>query len=464
MNKKKILIYSMSVLFATYQVVQGNNFTVAATNEIQNPQEIFSGVCQVEKLYEELMKENPNCVYSEEEWEQKGGRYQYPVTLLDEEWTNYCTTAERYVACQIPKEILTNLSTKELLELVIDFPLLINMYVYNSCEDGIKEIAKYFNGMNELLTRYDCLDVVLEYYKEYKIPEKQNLDYKELLSDDTSKDYNVIVENNTLMKKAQSDAKVMCILNLCEGIIEIAQENGKMSSQEERKATQVIVQKNTQKEASDCVEGISVEYTKEDSLYNTWKQKYKLTSLFNGDNTLLTEKYSANSMDTYGVLYAPGGGAVHYTVHNIWSNISDSTVAGYIKAYSANKLQNKSNAVTCVQNGNTKYDCYNFAWLKDYRRYNDLWKECDFDNDKAFTNSDKYDSIQKAASGWVGSNGIHAVYVVDGEVVYWDKNGNGNRHSEPMVKSKWGTGGPLMKHPLSQCPYVTTGMQYYALI
>ncbi len=425
----------------------------------------LSGVCQVEEAYKELVSEYPECVYDAEDWKKSQGTYQYPVTVFDDNWKEYYSTSEKYAACQIPEEILTSLSTKELLELVIDFPLLINIYAYDSCEEGIREVAKYFNGMNELLERDDCLDTVLEFYENYKIPQEKELDYKELLPENPSlEDYNVIVENESLMKRASNDAQVMCILNLCEGIIEIASEEGRMTSQSEKEATQIILQKNIEKQDSECVEGISVEYVKKDSLYYTWNQKYKTTGLFNDKDALSAVTYSRNDgTDTRGVLYAPNGGTVFYTIPGKWSNISNSTVTSFIKTYSTEKLKNGNNAVTCVQNGNTKYDCFNFAWLKNYGTYHNLWKECDFDNDKAFQNSSAYKSSNSAGTGWIGSNGNHAVYVVNKKVEYWDNNGNGNHHSEPMVKSKWGSTGPLMKHPLFQCPYpsVSNGMKYY---
>lgn len=466
MKRRRFLIYSLSIIFVFYQMTKGCSASMAAetTDMVEVFQDRMSGVCQVEELYKELVREYPDCVYSAKDWKNNQGTYHYPVTVFDDDWQKYYSTAEKYVACQIPDEILSDLSTEELLELVLDFPLLINIYVYDSCEEGIREVAKYFNGLNELLARYDCLDVVLEFYQKFEIPKKQGLDYKKLLpKNPSSEDYNIIVENESFMKKADQDAHVMSTLNLCEGIIEIASEEGRLTAQSEKRATRIILQKNIEKTNSECVEGISVEYIKEDSLYNTWSEKYKITGLFNDSNAVLAEKYSARSNDTRSVLYAPNGGAVYYTVHNVWSNISDSTVASYLNMYSTNKLQNGNSAVTCAQNGNTKYDCYNFAWLKDYKSYQHLWKECDFDNDNAFTVSSAYKSSNSAGSGWVGSNGIHAVYVVNKKVEYWDQNGNGNYHSEPMVKSKWGTGGPLMKHPLSLCPYVTTGMKYYVL-
>lgn len=469
MKRKKMLIYSLSIIFALYQITRGSSISMAAQVTADNGdvfQKQLSGVCQVEKTYKELVSEYPDSVYDAEDWKKSQGAYQYPVTAFDDDWEKYYSTAEKYAACQIPEEILSGLSTQELLELVIDFPLLINIYAYDSCEEGIREVAKYFNGMNELLKRYDCLDTVLEFYENYEIPQEKELDDEELLPENPSmEDYNKIVENESLMKRASNDARVMCILNLCEGIIEIASEEGRMTSQREKEATQIILQKNIEKQNSECVEGISVEYAKEDSLYYTWNQKYKITSLFNDRDDLLIAAYSRNDgVDTRGVLTLPGGGSAFYTIHGIWSNISNSTVSSYIQAYSTNKLKNRSNAVTCVQNGNTKYNCYNFAWLKDYGAYQNLWKECDFDNDRAFRDSSVYRSSSSAGVGWVGSNVSHAVYVVDKTVEYWDNGGGGNYHSEPMVKSKWGTSGPLMKHPLSLCPYpsVSSGMTYYA--
>ena len=54
---------------------------------------------------------------------------------------------------------------------------------------SVKELAQNLNGLDELLTRTDCLAVVLKYYAEYDIPEKQLLDYDALLGDSENPDY-----------------------------------------------------------------------------------------------------------------------------------------------------------------------------------------------------------------------------------------------------------------------------------
>ena len=115
MKTKKMLIYSLSIIFAFYQITQAGSVSVAAqvTTDKENIfQKQLSGVCEVEKAYKELVSEHPDCVYDAEDWEKSQGVYQYPVTAFDDDWKKYYSTAERYAACQIPEEILTSLSTK----------------------------------------------------------------------------------------------------------------------------------------------------------------------------------------------------------------------------------------------------------------------------------------------------------------------------------------------------------------
>lgn len=454
MRKRKVFICILILALTIHQSIM-STYTLVSANQIPLPAATDDGVYSAETVYDSYMKEYPNCIHGVEDWKKVNGKYQYPVTSYDAEWQNYPHVQEKYVACHIPDEIIQELSTEELLELVLDFPLLINIYAYSSYDEGVKEVAKQFNGMAELLKRTDCLSVVSSYYQAYKIPKQQQLDYDALLPENPSgEDYAVIVNNEENMKKADEDTKVNEIINFCEAVMEIASEENRLSTEEQNKITNIILKKGAEKAKSDCITSCSIETTKSDSLLNTWTQK-----------TVLSKAPIAytvnNTSDTKGVLYSPSGAPVWYVQHTAWSNISASDVSSFLKKYDGISFTNNGDdAVTCMQNGTTKYDCFNYAWLYHYDKYKYLWKQCDFDNDNGFRNDTYYDRTSSpAATLVVGSNGIHAVIVTTKKRKY--KDSNGNVHEEPLVKSKWGTTGPLMKHPLSLCPHNTSGMSYY---
>lgn len=63
--------------------------------------------------------------------------------------------AERYAACQIPEDILRNMSSEDLAETCINYPLYIVYLLFDDEQKGISEIIENFNGLQELSNRPD---------------------------------------------------------------------------------------------------------------------------------------------------------------------------------------------------------------------------------------------------------------------------------------------------------------------
>lgn len=88
----------------------------------------------------------------------------YPLSVEDAEWKSFETHQEMLDACQIPDKLLTQLDTEELLELVLEYPLLIDFYAYDNLEEGLDKIASCYNGLSELLDREDCANIIADRY------------------------------------------------------------------------------------------------------------------------------------------------------------------------------------------------------------------------------------------------------------------------------------------------------------
>ncbi len=87
----------------------------------------------------------------------------YEITPEDEEWSNFETTQEMYEACQLDGELLNNMTTVELVDAVVNYPLMVNIYAYDSFEKGIEILVKHFNGLEELVSRNDMIDGICKY-------------------------------------------------------------------------------------------------------------------------------------------------------------------------------------------------------------------------------------------------------------------------------------------------------------
>lgn len=112
------------------------------------------------------------------------GEVKYAVNVFSKEWKELQTYDEQLKACQIPEELLRQLSTRELLKLVEEYPFLAaTMYCYGSKLKALDELKSEFNGMRELLQREDCLEMVIEEYENLKIVKPDRPDLEKLDTD-----------------------------------------------------------------------------------------------------------------------------------------------------------------------------------------------------------------------------------------------------------------------------------------
>ncbi|MCI9159066.1 MAG: hypothetical protein HFF55_08720 [Lawsonibacter sp.] len=89
--------------------------------------------------------------------------YEYPILPGTQEWIDLENVVDRRKVCQIPDEILYNMTTDALLETVIDYPFRSDMYAFNDFQTGYETVKRRFNGLQELERRPDCLDALLRY-------------------------------------------------------------------------------------------------------------------------------------------------------------------------------------------------------------------------------------------------------------------------------------------------------------
>ena len=79
----------------------------------------------------------------------------YSILPGTEEWEKL-TPAERYETCSVSVDEVASMTTDALVETVLIYPYLINIYAYDSIELGIDEVSRYFPGLQELFSRSDA--------------------------------------------------------------------------------------------------------------------------------------------------------------------------------------------------------------------------------------------------------------------------------------------------------------------
>lgn len=103
------------------------------------------------------------------------GAYQYPVVPGTPEWESLASGEEMVHACEIPEEILENISTEELLELLLQYPLLDSFLLSSENEAaGFEEMVEQFNGIQEFMSRKDMYNIIKTVYTDYNLESGDN--------------------------------------------------------------------------------------------------------------------------------------------------------------------------------------------------------------------------------------------------------------------------------------------------
>ena len=76
--------------------------------------------------------------------------YKFPLKPGDEGWKSLKTHVEKVNVIQIPDSILVSLTTGDLIQTCMNYPLFIDMFAFNSSQYGFNKIMNDFNGFKEL--------------------------------------------------------------------------------------------------------------------------------------------------------------------------------------------------------------------------------------------------------------------------------------------------------------------------
>ena len=81
--------------------------------------------------------------------------YTYPVTTKSPEWKTLKTHEEKEKVCQIPEDVMAEMTTRALLETVMYYPLVKDFEVDDNREVSCQYVYDTFNGLRELTARDD---------------------------------------------------------------------------------------------------------------------------------------------------------------------------------------------------------------------------------------------------------------------------------------------------------------------
>jgi len=96
----------------------------------------------------------------------KKGLWDYPVKPGMEKWKQFKSNEEMVQACQIPEEVLSSLSTEDLTDLCLRYPLLTDFFAFENTNTGLDKLFNDFNGIRELYKRSDMSSSLTKRYVE----------------------------------------------------------------------------------------------------------------------------------------------------------------------------------------------------------------------------------------------------------------------------------------------------------
>lgn len=107
---------------------------------------------------------NEHCnKYEEKVWKQYGVG-EYPTDEASKEWKEM-DYPETVSACELPKDMVTDMSTDDLTEYVLNYPLLIDVYAFDDIESGIEHLKDTSNVCAELFSREDAIPSLIDAYE-----------------------------------------------------------------------------------------------------------------------------------------------------------------------------------------------------------------------------------------------------------------------------------------------------------
>lgn len=73
--------------------------------------------------------------------------------------------------CQIPENLLKEMSTEALIETCLNYPFFADMIFRDSAYSGFQDTLKNFNGLQELINCKDVGEKIYEFYKNINLDE-----------------------------------------------------------------------------------------------------------------------------------------------------------------------------------------------------------------------------------------------------------------------------------------------------
>lgn len=103
----------------------------------------------------------------------------YSVLPGDPEWEQLGSVENKIRACSIDEDVLSNLSDEELVQAVLDYPFVIDIFATNDHYIAVQSIRRNSDAFQELLSRDNAKNILLDWIGEKRVQDVRTLSSKD---------------------------------------------------------------------------------------------------------------------------------------------------------------------------------------------------------------------------------------------------------------------------------------------
>ncbi len=332
-------------------------------------------------------------------------------------------------AFNLPDFVIDDISTDNLLKMILSYPLQCDFYAFSSKREGLEVLSNEFNAVSELRRRKDMIDVALEYLMNMEIPQRAYFSMPDLEYENEEELFCYILSNPDMVKAAKLDTSVRFSVDFLEMIIS---------------DSLVMVNNDIKELVLDCTKKIMHEKNSSE-LFDEHELDPLLQRIIQLRMTPDAFAYAriADGIRSIIILYTPSGIPVSAQYNN----------SGVMNTSTSITLASQHNA-SIVSSATTDWNCHSFSWLQDIypaSTYIHVW----LSNPSPFANDPAFQLISSPVVDAIVSYTGHSA-----RVLILNSYNPAKQIPEPKFWSKWGPNYIFVHFP-DNCPYQYTTFNYH---
>lgn len=185
-NDVPVLEYPFSELFnsttdatGTHSLQKSNYEDIFMMNEAESSDSLEYEIVTLIKEFLGIREAGEYNLVSDEDFYPEGYTgYIWPIRPGKIEWLELNDHLKKIEVLQIPEDVLANMSTSELVQTVISYPLNGDLFSYESTEAWFEITSKRFNGLEKLLQQPDAATLLLDNFASQNYIPQDELDLR----------------------------------------------------------------------------------------------------------------------------------------------------------------------------------------------------------------------------------------------------------------------------------------------